>query len=266
MVRRKRSDSDDVSLFPFLSVLASIIGVLTLLISAVALAQMDNDTVVRAEQYEKLRKKIEEREQEIKDLQGRIADGASRAGEKQKQLASAREQLEELENQIDQSRQLNDQQQAVEIPQDELVTKRQEIDQVQLELKEIQDHVAQLVKELEERKKPAIESEVTILPSGSGSGLDPVFVECAVGSVVIHSVTPPLRIRKQDLAQDKTFAQLLGKTKSSKTQTIVFLVRDDGLATYHHARNLANRREARNGKLPVVGQGEIDLSYFNKKK
>ena len=41
MVRRRRSAEETVSLFPFLSILACVIGVLTLMITAMALGQME---------------------------------------------------------------------------------------------------------------------------------------------------------------------------------------------------------------------------------
>ena len=49
MGRRRDREDTDVSLFPFLSILACIIGVLTLLISTLALSQMDSDVVVQAD-------------------------------------------------------------------------------------------------------------------------------------------------------------------------------------------------------------------------
>ena len=55
MARRAAGEQDDVSLFPFLSVLACVIGTLTLMIAALALGQMDNPTVASAERYEAVR-------------------------------------------------------------------------------------------------------------------------------------------------------------------------------------------------------------------
>ena len=267
MARRRRTEPDDVSLFPFMSVLASIIGVLTLLIASMALAQMDNSTVVRAEQYEKLRKKLDTRTQEIETLQKQISSISGKAGEKQKEIANYREQLEKLQNQLDEIRRKNNQPvEVADISQSDYLAQQEDVEKVQVELKRLQQHVAQLENELEDRKKPPKESAVTILPSGSGKGLEPIFVECAAGSIVLHSIEPPLRIRRNDMAADPVFAKLLKQVSSSENQTMVFLVRSEGLATYRGARKLAVERAARHGKLPVVGAGRIDLSYFRKKK
>ena len=48
MARFRRTEDDDVSLFPFLSVIAAVIGVLTLMIAAVTLGQMNQDDVKEA--------------------------------------------------------------------------------------------------------------------------------------------------------------------------------------------------------------------------
>jgi len=267
MARRRRQLSDDVSLFPFMSILASIIGVLTLLIASMALAQMDNSIVARAEQYEKLRKQLDVRSQEIEALQQQVSAGAGNASEKQKEITSNRKQLEQLQIQLEQIRQQNDQQVEIdEFSQSDVVAQRQDVVQVQKELEHLQELVAQLENDLEDRKKPPKESAVTILPSGSGKGFDPVFVECAAGSVVLHSIEPPLRIRQNDMATDAVFAELFKQTSSSENQTVVFLVRDEGLATYRSVRKLVMDRDVRHGKLPVVGAGRIDLSYFREEK
>jgi len=267
MARRRRAEPDDVSLFPFMSVLASIIGVLTLLIASMALAQMDNSTVVRAEQYEKLRKKLDERTEEIKALQQQVSSRTDHAGEKQKEIASHYEQLEKLQHELDQAHRENEQRvEVADISQSDYVAQQEDVEKVQLELKRLQEQVAQLENELEDRKKPPKESAVTILPSGSGKGFEPVFVECAASSVVLHSLEPPLRIRQNDMAADEVLAELFDQISSSENQTMVFLVRNEGLATYRSARKLAIERTVRHGKLPVVGAGRIDLSYFRKKK
>ena len=56
--------------------------------------------------------------------------------------------------------------------------------------------------------------------------------------------------------------KLLDRVADNDKATIIFLVRDDGLATYELASRIARSRYARNGKLPVIGQGRIDLSLF----
>lgn len=269
MARRRRSEPDDISLFPFLSILASIIGVLTLLIAAMALAQMDNETVARAEQYEKVLKALKACEREIAELKLRVGDEAIRpAGqvdEQQRELVKAQLRLQDLLQQLEQIQiQGQGPKETVKVPDYDAKAGRESIDQMQQEEKQLKEQIAQLEKELEERGKPPKESEVSILPGGSGLGFDPVFVECASASIVLHNIDPPQRIRRSDLATEEAFIKLLDQVAESEKQRVVFLVRDDGLSTYHTARSLADAHEARRGKLPVIGQGRLDLSYFHK--
>jgi hypothetical protein len=269
MARRRRADADDISLFPFLSVLASIIGVLTLLISAMALAQMDNETVARAEQYEKVLKALKACEREIAELKQQVGDveirTADQLDEQQRELAKAQLRLQDLLQQLEQIQiQGQGPKETVKVPDYDAAAGRESIDQMQQEKKLLKEQIAQLEKELEERSKPPKESEVSILPSGSGLGFDPVFVECASESIVLHNVDPPLRIRRSDMATEEAFIKLLDRVAESEKQRVVFLVRNDGLRTYGTAGSLADAHQARRGKLPVIGQGRLDLSYFHR--
>ena len=63
---------------------------------------------------------------------------------------------------------------------------------------------------------------------------------------------------------DKDFIALMEKVANGTNDSLVFLVRSDALSTYRTARRLCTDREIRNGKLPVVGSGRIDLSHFVK--
>ena len=267
MARRKSGDGDDISLFPFLSILASIIGVLTLLISAMALAQMDNETVARAERYDKIRKLLDACEQEVNDLKLRVDDKGMKAVDEidklQKEVAQAQLRLDALNQRMKEVQvQTSGPKKKVEIPDYDAVIQREAIGDMEAQQKELREQIAQLEEELEDRGKPPVESEVSILPGGSGLGFEPVFVECAAGSIVLHTSKEPQRIRRADLATEKAFISLLDQVAESQKKTVVFLVREDGLSTYRTARDLADAHNARRGKLPVIGQGRLNLSYF----
>ena len=63
MARRRRSEEVSISLFPFLSILACVIGVLTLVIMSLSLSQIaqgrENADVARAEERASVKKRIE---------------------------------------------------------------------------------------------------------------------------------------------------------------------------------------------------------------
>ncbi len=65
MGRRPVDQDNDISLFPFLSILACIIGVLTLMIATLALSQMDSEVVVAAEKFENVSQVLEDKTLEV---------------------------------------------------------------------------------------------------------------------------------------------------------------------------------------------------------
>ena len=71
-MKKKKADLE-VSLFPFLSILACVIGILTLMITAIVIAQIDPEAVnekieTALEDDEEFQKKIEARKQKIEKL------------------------------------------------------------------------------------------------------------------------------------------------------------------------------------------------------
>lgn len=270
MARRRRSEADDISLFPFLSILASIIGVLTLLISTMALTQMDSEDFASLEQYEKVQRDLKEMLEEIERLKKQLDEDAlrrvSEVDQAQRDLIVARKRLDELLKKIEELQKIGAKpMEVVDVPEVDAELHQQAIKEMQAELNGIKEQLAQLEKDLDERKLPPEESEVSVLPGGSGLGFEPVFVECAAKSVVLHTSEEPEHLAIGGLEGNESFVKLLAHVAESPKRTLVFLIRDNGLGTYHKARDLANWSEVRNGKLPVIGQGRLDLSYFTKK-
>ncbi|MDA0283189.1 MAG: hypothetical protein O3B13_08505 [Planctomycetota bacterium] len=267
MARRPRDNDDDVSLFPFLSIIASVIGVLTMMIATMALAQMDTKDVALIEEYEKTAHGLSAAEEEVAKLQSIIderigPDAASLRADlnrNEKELASLLKELDLIQKQLKEQEKVK-----VIIPTID-PAQRETVASMQEELTALQEELAQMEKELAERKD-ASESKVSILPSGSGVNFTPHFVECAAGSIVMHTVNPPKLIRAANMVNDKDFIALLEKVANGVDDSIVFLIRSDGLSTYYAAKQLCTDREIRNGKLPVIGGGRIDLSHFAKDK
>ncbi len=260
MARRRKSESEGVSLFPFLSILACVIGVLTLLIVGLSLGQMDEGVIERARAYQQLRADTENQRDEIVRLEELL-----------KNVNAIREQLAAAEAEL---KRLQANQQEMEKRDDvnvqllaQLNRVRQRITEMQDERKELNETVAKLRAEVKRLNEPPGEAEVVIQPSGSGTNLVPRFVECRPEGVVLYEGDQVIRVRRGDLRTSQEFLKLLDDVaKKSKTDRIVFLLREDGIGTYNAARNVANERLAPNGKLAVTGQGKIDLSLFTKKK
>jgi DNA repair exonuclease SbcCD ATPase subunit len=259
MGRRKGNAQEAVSLFPFLSILACVIGALTLMITALALGQMDTDAVASVEQYEKAKDQVESDQEVIEQLQRTIAQAESSAGDALKELKEARQELKRLEEAVQEAIQGN--QPAEAPPEVDIEKLKQRIEQLEKELaerKKTQEELAEALKD----KQQADEAVVRIQPGGTGQNLNPHFVECTATGIVIYQGDEPLRVRRADMKTSAEFLDLLKRVSKSEKETVVFLLRDDALATYNAARSIARSEYARNGKLPVVGHGKLDLSLF----
>ncbi len=265
MARRPRASDDDISLFPFLSIIASVIGVLTMMIATLALAQTDTPDIAQIEQYEASKKELDALEEEVTELRREIEVSNStglQLREEKKLLNMTLQELEALlaeQEEIDKA--LAEQEQIKVVIPTLSEQDRETASQMKAELDALQEQIAQLDQEVKERAA-ASESNVTVLPQGSGLNFVPHFVECTEGAIVMHHLQPPKRIRAGEMASDSDFIALLEKTLNGKDDTIVFLVRSDGLAVYRAAQKMCQDRQIRNGKIPVVGKGRIDLSAF----
>lgn len=265
MPRRPPRDDDDVSLFPFLSIIACVIGVLTVMISTLALAQMDDDEVAVIEEWEQTQQELLETDSQIESLTEIINQQLGPDGARvREELAERENELRQLQAEQDALQQQISEQQSIEVVIPEIdESMRETVATMQAELERRQEQIAQLETDLQ-KKKDASRSTVSVLPSGSGLRLIPHFVECADGALVLHTQDPPKLIRAANMVTDEDFITLLTTVANGTDDSIIFLIRPDGLAVWRAARQLCNERDIRNGKLPVPTDGRIDLSRFRK--
>ncbi|MBI1248729.1 hypothetical protein GC197_12920 [bacterium] len=268
MSKRNKDTGEDISLFPFLAVLACVIGTLTMIIAALAVQSLDNETVERAIEYENKQEELTANMAELEKLKAELKKREDKIkkehSSEQKRLEDARKRLKELLAQMEKTEKELEKI-SIEGPKVDVAAMAEDVTKMEEELKMRREKIAQLQKVIDERKLPPKESEVSILPGGSGVGFTPSFVECDDGRVVIHEDGKTIPVRTAELNTNPDFAKILAKVKGQKDGTLVFLIRDDGLGTYNTARNFANAKGVKNGKLPVIGDGRVDLSYFTKK-
>ncbi|MFV1965891.1 MAG: hypothetical protein ACC628_10740 [Pirellulaceae bacterium] len=268
MAKARSTKDNEVSLFPFMSILVCVIGILMLMITAIVLGQIGKDKVNPEEmaqqaefvnEYDNLQKSIRESTKMAASLQSQVDDTT----QKKDQLAKAEAELARL-----QKRRKEAEGQAA--ARDETLARKQaEADRLKAEIKatEQEIHVVEAsVKELEaelaDRKKPPEEAQVIIQPSGTGANLRPTFVECAASSIVLFEEEKPTRVPRSKLSQSEDFIRVLDQVRSQGNATLIFLVRPDGITTYNTARNYARSHYVRNGKLAIASQGQIDLSRY----
>lgn len=262
MARKQESDEDDVSLFPFLSILSCVIGVLTLLITAMAISQMDTPEIVETEQLDdllaeeqQLTAKIEELEAAVRDSDQEVVELLT-AQEKQalllEQLKAAQEKVEQAQQKVD--------------PDFVQVDLDSKIKELEAEKEKLDADLATLESELATRKDKN-EGIVQVRPGGSGVAFEPTFVECRKeGLVLFLEEGKPRNILLSQIQNDVVFLSTLDEISNSADRVMTFLLREDGVNTYYHARNIARSRYAKNGKLPVLGQGKLDLGLFLNKR
>jgi len=280
----KTNLDDSVSLFPFLSILAAVIGILVLMITAITLGQIGKDAAApttdavaaaqaaeeaqaRAEEYKRLRAQLKadqessrELEVRLRQLAGAQQDAATTAAN----VAAVKKEIADLKAAHEISEETA-RQRTTEMAVKTARLKELDTETTQLDarLKPLLEQVARLQQELAQRKTPPAEAQVQIKPSGSGANLAPTFVECAAESIVLHDRSPPVRIPNAQMAGHAEFLRLLDNVKATPQATVVFLVRPDGVGTYHAARNVARGRATTNGKLAIGSQGKLDLSLFS---
>lgn len=257
MAKRRDRSSLTVSLFPFLSVLACVIGVLTLLLAAIAIGQVGGGSLAAArlaERSQQLLERIEALRGQLGEFEGRLA-----AHDQAKQSTQALhlrlaglglEQdipLEELQGIVAASREAA----GLESRHARLV---QEADAAERAVSETR-------KEIAARQARLDTAPIRILPSGLGKEQRPYFVECAEDYIELHSSQSDFsyRVPREEIALRDDFKRFLRQVKSIHNGLVVFLVRPQGVASLHEASLLADQLGVRSARLPLPGAGNIDL-------
>jgi DNA gyrase/topoisomerase IV subunit A len=274
---RKRSNTGvEVSLFPFLSILVCMMGVLTLMITGVVLSEI-NPTAVEEVEEDVLEN--EERARKLLDLEALLsaAEKERKAAEKALDKAKAdtpnpaalSAQLSNLQKQLQQRRatqkSAQTEKQRLQAAADELL---QRINELKPDVDERTKRLAELRTELAKRKEPARAATVQVRPTGSGraGSIKPTFVDCTPAGLTVYEGGTKYEVRRGDVGKHAQWLKLLERLSKVKNESIIFLVRRDGVGTYHTASRVATERYARNGKIPVASDGFLDLSLFNRKK
>lgn len=262
MARRSQSE-ERVSLFPFMSILACLIGILTLMIAAsVAVNQrkvgMAEEEFQRASENRQLEAEIASKKQEITELEEKNKTAAELA-KLQDRIIKLRDALQDL---------------AKAAPgegDEELQRKLEMLAEETRQLKEEQPALHKRVEELKAElakleKQPEPRESVKIKPGGLGTRVprNLFFVECNSTGVVLRGPDGETAISTAALPVSVEFREFCAKAKKSPDSMVLFLVRKAGNDSYRWAAGLAETQfEIRHGKLPVPNEGAIDLSLFN---
>jgi hypothetical protein len=257
MARRRKTRRNEVSLFPFLDILACVIGNLILIITAVVLEQMDTKPIAEAARVDDVRARAAAEAARAARLEQQLADLRAKAGAATQQADAfrARIQAAEAKAREAQARMAEPVRPAPapSAPPDTRPRLEAETKQLSAEAQKLQAEIAA------RQKRP--QQMIAILPSGSQTGPKRgVFVEVTKDKLVVYEQGKSWQVAAGKIASDPQFKKLLEATKADKTAIVTFLVRVDGLGTLATAQRAAQAVGARTGRVPLPGSGSLDLS------
>ena len=260
MARRRQRDSLTVSLFPFLSVLACVIGTLTLLLAALAIGQLGAGPLENARlaaRFRHLQAFLEKGRDRIEGIRAALSEEEKA----QRKLGAARDTLDSLGVApgltAEQVR--------------ELASARAEAATLELRREELEQEIAKIAtnidlaeSELGRRRVALGPPPIRIERGGLGRDLTAYFVECKKEFVVLHRASDgwTFPVPVSELGGDSQFKVFLRRIRAMQGGIVIFLVRPDGVATHRQAARAAQALNVRQAKLPLPGHGEIQFAVF----
>lgn len=251
--RRKRAELPG-TLFPFLSVLACVIGTLTLLIATVAISSVGTGLldIARLEALKEDRATAEAELASLEDsmVKARVALAAMSAqrseldklGVLDLPTAAERERVARLRIEAERLRR-------------DLVAARSERARLSTSL-------ARAKAEFEAQESATDLRPIQLRPSGSGRDLKPFFIECGSNGLVLHrrGEALPLSMDRGEGIGDAPYVVFLRRVRATPGASVVFMLRPDAVPVCLRAENMAEGIGVRLGRLPLPGQGQIDFS------
>ena len=251
-----RSPSRDLgsSLFPFLSVLACVIGTLTLLIASLAIGQVAEDLLDSAIDPTEV-EHLDAQRAELRALENGL-EAIEHLGE---ELAAARAELHALGVRPDQSE--LDRRREVEI--------RRRSAQLAASLLRLEHENEDLVASIQGVEVALVNDRsgsdtrpIRILPHGSAGPLRPYFVECREDGVRVHhkNLRESFYLARGSLDDVARLRIFLQRVRGVLDGTVIFLIRPNGVATYEWASEMSGRLFVRHAKLPLPTQGTLEFA------
>ena len=291
MARREKK-KQEVSLFPFLDILACVIGNLILIITAVVLEQVDTKPIAEAAEREAQKKQVEKDLQTVALLQQQLEKLQQENQSSDKRVQEAKARLEKAEKD-----KLAAKKKLLEVPPPPPPPDKEDLASVkkrQLEIEELIREIKEVEGKIAERKKEP-EQSITIMPANRGGGIprEPIFVEVNSEGIVIQpdeknfkkvfGDEKPRPVPVDKVAGDPEFKKLLNHALTDKRAIITFLLRPDAVDNYNKVRGIVLGFEKQNqnklveailpsgdkvlrsisGKVPLPGEGVLDFSKAN---
>lgn len=257
-----RGDGVRLSLFPFMSVLACTIGVLTLLLLSLSLTSVGASRLTQDESGPS---------EDEAPLEGETARGDEGAAGALARLEQERERLRQVSARW---AKLDRQLKARGLPAGlDLETIRQEIERREVrsqrseELKRIEARLAAIRSEREgiEASIEVLESRrktlpILIDPTGLSRDQKPYFMEADGGGLTAYRATDDLEyfVPLAEVGSHGDFARYLRRVRATPGALLVLLVRPGGVEAMERAHELARAAGIRVARMPLPGEGELD--------
>jgi len=274
MAERRHRSQDEIMLIPFLDILCSLIGVLVLIIVVVSVAQTQRargrtkEEVALAEKYQSLLLQLERQNETDTSTAAKLTS----LDKLNADLRSKQEQLAALKKQLASSTE------AAKINQEQIAKLQKQIQELIAQIaaldqstKPVQTEIDDLKKQLAARQKKLDDKPATVVVRPYGSGTKShqrlFFVETSGAGIAVHkSATEKQRVPYASIGVDKDYNSFLETVKKTGNSALIFLIRKDGWSAYQRAAGWAEQQYAINtGKLPIPGDGPVDLSLFQEK-
>lgn len=237
---RRAKKKQEVSLFPFLDILACVIGNLILIITAVVLEQVDTKPVADAAEYEAKLVQVKEQEEKIERLEKQLEELRKETASTSVELEKVEEELEAAEEKLQEARS-----QVAKIPKtppkiDPALLQEKKL--LEDKLRELEAETAKIKADIAERQKKP-EQSISLLPGkiaglAGGAPSKAVFVEINKEGLVIFPDQPlwqekqPLVVKAADIANDASLGKLMNAVLADEAAIVTFLMRPDSLEVY----------------------------------
>ena len=280
MAKPRQGKHDEIMLIPFLDILCSLIGVLILVIVVLCAVQMQRvkgrtkEDVQTAQRYQTLQLQIKAEAKAAADLRQQLAELARRQQErdaKQAELDAKQQKLAELRKRLTLSTTAaSTNKQASAALQKQIEDLLAQLAAIVKTMPPLQIEIDKLKKLLTERQKKPDDKPAVMVVRASGSGAKRgqrlFFVEAAGAGIVIHQDKGELvRVATGSVGVDKEYNAFLTTVKNAGNAALIFLIRKDGWGTYNRAAGWAEQGfNLTTSKLPIPGDGAVDLSVFGK--
>ncbi|MCM8539772.1 MAG: hypothetical protein NE328_05805 [Lentisphaeraceae bacterium] len=255
---KARKAQIEISLFPFLSILACVIGILVLILCTVVISQIDPEGVeeVKKQNEENLKKKQRLDELEIArlELEKKLKEAESKLNKKvdfSADLKKAQLTLAQLKKEIDSKK---DKSIEVNKLSEELVIKLKQKDTLLASLAE-KEKLHKALMEAIEKEKERIHSKLKLESTGSGflANFSPIYIDCTQTGITVMTDDQPLEIARGAIAKNKEWLEMQKKAAASDKSIFVFLVRPtyEAVSNYWYAKSVCEKNGAQTSKIPL---------------